>query len=200
MSVTYYVALPFLPTEEGIAAGEALECPNEVAAIRRADAMSRRPPNVGALAFKSQHLSAPVQAGLVPSDYSANSWTRLATASCVWRGRVAPSGGQFEYWLGHPSPHSWQSRAGLAGWPRFHTFDLFSKSQSDCPAAEAGMKKTDVMQNKSDTFWEWVPALAFVAVLAGVFFMREEPIKFISNYADAPAITTPMVPSQNDRR
>ncbi len=52
MSVTYYVALPFIQTDEGIAAGQAQEMPNEPAAIRRAEAMSRNPVNVGALAFK----------------------------------------------------------------------------------------------------------------------------------------------------
>lgn len=52
MSVTYYVALPFVGTDEGIAAGQAQECPNEPAAIRRAEAMSRDPAHVGALAFK----------------------------------------------------------------------------------------------------------------------------------------------------
>ena len=52
MSVTYYVALPFVPTEDEIAAGEAQECPNEGSAIRYAEALSRKPPNVGALAFR----------------------------------------------------------------------------------------------------------------------------------------------------
>ena len=52
MSVTYYVALPFIPTEEGIAAGQAQECPNEGSAIRYAEALSRKLPNVGALAFR----------------------------------------------------------------------------------------------------------------------------------------------------
>jgi hypothetical protein len=52
MPVTYYVALPFVAGEEGIAAGQPQECPNEGAAIRRAEAMSRQEPNVGALAFK----------------------------------------------------------------------------------------------------------------------------------------------------
>ena len=52
MSVTYYVALPFVRTEEGVAAGEAKEMPNERAAIRQAKAMSRDPANAGALAFK----------------------------------------------------------------------------------------------------------------------------------------------------
>jgi hypothetical protein len=52
MSVTYYVALPFVRTEEGVAPGEAQEMPNEGAAIRRAESMARSPTNGGALAFK----------------------------------------------------------------------------------------------------------------------------------------------------
>ena len=52
MSVTYYVALPFVRTEDGTAAGQAQEMPNESAAIRRAEAMSRDSSNAGALAFK----------------------------------------------------------------------------------------------------------------------------------------------------
>jgi hypothetical protein len=52
MSVTYYVALPFLRTEDGVAPGAAQEMPNERAAIRRAEAMSRESANAGALAFK----------------------------------------------------------------------------------------------------------------------------------------------------
>jgi hypothetical protein len=52
MSVTYYVALPFVRTEDGIAAGQAQEMPNEPAAIRKAEVMSRDPANIGALAFK----------------------------------------------------------------------------------------------------------------------------------------------------
>ena len=52
MSVTYYVTLPFIRTEDGVAAGQAQEMPSEHAAIRRAEAMSREPANAGALAFK----------------------------------------------------------------------------------------------------------------------------------------------------
>ena len=52
MAVTYYVALPFLRAEDGVAPGEAKEMPNERAAIRQAEAMSRDPANAGALAFK----------------------------------------------------------------------------------------------------------------------------------------------------
>ncbi|HTV28462.1 MAG TPA: hypothetical protein VMF32_11820 [Xanthobacteraceae bacterium] len=52
MPVTYYVALPFVRTEDGVAPGEAKEMPNGGAAIRRAEAMSRDPANSGALAFR----------------------------------------------------------------------------------------------------------------------------------------------------
>jgi hypothetical protein len=52
MSVTYYVALPFARTDEGIAPGQAQEMPNEPAAVRRAESMSREPANAGAVAFK----------------------------------------------------------------------------------------------------------------------------------------------------
>ena len=52
MAVTYYVALPFIRTDEGTAPGEAQECRSEAAAIRRAEGMSRDPTNAGAVAFK----------------------------------------------------------------------------------------------------------------------------------------------------
>ncbi len=52
MSVTYFVALPFIRTEDGSAPGAAQECQSEAAAIRRAEGMSREPVNVGAVAFK----------------------------------------------------------------------------------------------------------------------------------------------------
>lgn len=52
MAVTYYVALPFIRSEDGTAPGEAQECPSEGAAIRRAEGMSRDPANAGAVAFR----------------------------------------------------------------------------------------------------------------------------------------------------
>ena len=52
MPVTYYVALPFVWTDEGVAPGEAKELPSEGAAIRKAEAMSRDAAFAGALAFK----------------------------------------------------------------------------------------------------------------------------------------------------
>ena len=51
MSVTYYVALPFVRTEDGSAAGQAQECQSAPEANRKAEAMSRDPSNVGALSF-----------------------------------------------------------------------------------------------------------------------------------------------------
>lgn len=49
----YYVALPFTRLEEegGLAPGEAVECPGQGSAIRRAEAMSRDKGNAGAVAF-----------------------------------------------------------------------------------------------------------------------------------------------------
>ena len=47
----YYVALPFIPIEGGLAPGEAVECPNGAAAIRRAQAMAFNKENAGAVAF-----------------------------------------------------------------------------------------------------------------------------------------------------
>jgi len=52
MAITYYVALPFVRTENGVAPGEGKEMPNERPAILQAEAMSRDPANGGALAFK----------------------------------------------------------------------------------------------------------------------------------------------------
>ena len=49
--VTYYVALPFVPSDDGIAAGEAMECFSANAAVMRAEALSRKPGIVGAVAF-----------------------------------------------------------------------------------------------------------------------------------------------------
>ncbi len=52
MSATYYVALPFLRTGEGIATRQAQEMPSASAAVRRAEQMARDPLNPGALAFR----------------------------------------------------------------------------------------------------------------------------------------------------
>ena len=51
MSVTYYVALPFVKTEDGSAPGQAQECQSSPEANRKAEVMSRDPANAGALSF-----------------------------------------------------------------------------------------------------------------------------------------------------
>ncbi|MBP0112812.1 hypothetical protein [Bradyrhizobium vignae] len=49
--VTYYVALPFVVADDGLAAGEAVECFNPNAAVMKAEALARKPGHVGAIAF-----------------------------------------------------------------------------------------------------------------------------------------------------
>jgi hypothetical protein len=49
--VTYYVALPFVAADDGIAAGEPTECLNPNAAVMRAEALARKEGRVGAVAF-----------------------------------------------------------------------------------------------------------------------------------------------------
>ena len=79
MAVTYYVALPFIRTEDGTAPGEAQDCQSEAAAIRRAEGMSRDPANAGAVAFK--------RAG----DPNVGEFFGCGRAEEVWRGA-----GEFE--------------------------------------------------------------------------------------------------------
>jgi hypothetical protein len=49
--VTYFVALPFIATDDGIAAGEPTECFNPTAVVMRAEALARKEGHVGAVAF-----------------------------------------------------------------------------------------------------------------------------------------------------
>jgi hypothetical protein len=49
--ITYYVALPFVPSDDGIAPAEPVECFNPNAAVMRAEALSRKAGYVGAVAF-----------------------------------------------------------------------------------------------------------------------------------------------------
>ena len=55
--VTYYVALPFIAGDDGVAAGEPTECFNPNAAVMR-DALSRKEGHVGAVA--SAELAIPL--------------------------------------------------------------------------------------------------------------------------------------------
>lgn len=52
MSVTYYVALPFVDSEEGPQPGQAVECQSAGEAKARAGGLSRKTEFVGAVAFK----------------------------------------------------------------------------------------------------------------------------------------------------
>jgi hypothetical protein len=54
--VTYFVALPFVATDDGIAAGEPTECFNPSAAVMRAEALSRKEGHVGVGAFSRTAL------------------------------------------------------------------------------------------------------------------------------------------------
>jgi hypothetical protein len=49
--VTYFVALPFVVTDDGIVPGTAVECFNPNSAVMCAEAFSHRSGYVGALAF-----------------------------------------------------------------------------------------------------------------------------------------------------
>ena len=49
--LTYYVALPFVMSDDGPAPGEAAECTSANAAIMRAESLSRKPDVIGAVAF-----------------------------------------------------------------------------------------------------------------------------------------------------
>jgi hypothetical protein len=53
--VTYYVALPFVAADDGIAAGEPTECFNPVAVVMRAEALSRKEGHVGAVGRLQPH-------------------------------------------------------------------------------------------------------------------------------------------------
>jgi hypothetical protein len=49
--VTYYVALPFVMSDDGPAPREGVECTSASAAIVRAEALSKKDGNIGAVAF-----------------------------------------------------------------------------------------------------------------------------------------------------
>lgn len=49
--ITYFVALPFVATDDGVAPGEPVECLSAETAILRAEHLSRREGVVGSIAF-----------------------------------------------------------------------------------------------------------------------------------------------------
>jgi hypothetical protein len=48
---TYYVALPFIASDDGVTTSEPTECFNPNAAVMRAETLSRKEGHVGAVAF-----------------------------------------------------------------------------------------------------------------------------------------------------
>jgi hypothetical protein len=51
VDVTYFVALPFVSADDGVAPGEAVECLSASAVVLRAEYLSRREGIVGSIAF-----------------------------------------------------------------------------------------------------------------------------------------------------
>ena len=49
--VTYFVALPFVAADDGVASGDPVECFNPVSVVMRAEALARIEGHVGAVAF-----------------------------------------------------------------------------------------------------------------------------------------------------
>jgi len=49
--VTYFVVLPFVAADDCVTPGEPVECFNPTAVVMRAEALSRKPGHVGAVAF-----------------------------------------------------------------------------------------------------------------------------------------------------
>jgi hypothetical protein len=78
--VTYYVVLPFVTSDVGVAAGEPTECFNPTAVVMRAEALSRKEGYVGAVAFSRtgdpatgvfSDATVIKKFGVVPDDLSA---------------------------------------------------------------------------------------------------------------------------------
>lgn len=59
MDVTYYMALPFVLADDGVAAGEAVECLSANAAIMRAEALSRKSGCAGASRSAAREIRPP---------------------------------------------------------------------------------------------------------------------------------------------
>ena len=49
--MSWFVALPFIAGDDGVAAGEPTECFNPTGVVMRAEALSRKPGTIGAVAF-----------------------------------------------------------------------------------------------------------------------------------------------------
>ena len=80
MTVTYYVALPFVDSEDGPQPGPAIECTTASEARSKAESMSRKDEHVGAVAFSragdpaiGEFSDAELlgRYGLTPDDFAA---------------------------------------------------------------------------------------------------------------------------------
>jgi hypothetical protein len=64
--VTYYVALPFVASDDGVAAGEPTECFNPDAAVMGVEALSRKEGHVGVVAFSPGRHRPQIMASATP--------------------------------------------------------------------------------------------------------------------------------------
>lgn len=64
--VTYFVALPFVAADDGIAAGEPTECFNPNAAVMRAEALSRKEGHVSAQSLLAVLVTLPPAISAMP--------------------------------------------------------------------------------------------------------------------------------------
>ena len=90
--VTYFVALPFVAADDGIAAGEPTECFNPTAVVMRAEALSRKPGHVGADQPNASTLSRWSSVGSRPPESTGCTRpgaVRAGSRSGVSAGRVA---------------------------------------------------------------------------------------------------------------
>jgi hypothetical protein len=76
--VTYFVALPFVAADDGIAAGEPTECFNPMAVVMRAEALSRKPGHVGLWPSAEPAIRPPV---ISATQKSSRSSARCRTIS-----------------------------------------------------------------------------------------------------------------------
>ncbi len=62
--VTYFVALPFVTGDDGVAAGEPTECFNPTAVVMRAEALSRKPDILALWRLAEQEIRPPATSAM----------------------------------------------------------------------------------------------------------------------------------------
>lgn len=113
--VTYYGALPFVLSDDGVAAGEPTDCFNPNAAVMRAEALSRKEGHVGAVAFGRTGDPATGNSATLRSSRSLAlcpicAGTRLAPLVDITRARGARlmAGCAMSYCQSAVSPNAWR--------------------------------------------------------------------------------------------